>query len=69
MTESNWLELEEAAERVGRSVATLYRWKREKNLRILLGRVKLSELLAADALATSRRGRPRKTDSATPPAE
>ena len=54
-----WLTLTEAAERVGRTERTLWRWRRQGLVRFWLGRVNEAKLLEADRLARSRMGRPR----------
>jgi hypothetical protein len=48
-----------AAERVGKNLATIYRWEERGLLTFVLGRVRESDLLAAERAARARRGRPR----------
>jgi transposase len=59
---TNWLSIEEAAKRVGRSVRTIYRWGEGENpeLRITVNRVREDELLEVDRMMRKRLGRPRK---------
>jgi transposase len=49
-----------AAERVGRSLSTIYRWEEAGLLIFTLDRVRESDLLAAEKRARDTRGRPRK---------
>lgn len=54
-----WLTIAEAAKRVEKSEDTIYRWGREKLVRIVGGRVLETQLLAADAMKRKAVGRPR----------
>lgn len=63
MTGDRWLSLPEAAVRVGRSQRTIRRWIESRHLTPILGRVRESTLLEADALMRSKIGRPRKLSS------
>lgn len=63
MTRDDWVTVDQAAERVGRSRSTVYRWIGEGTvrtmcpMRTLWGNV--PDLLVAERDATSRIGRPR----------
>lgn len=61
MTE--WLTIEEAAKRLGKSTDTVYRWAREGLITIVGQRVLETQLLAADRTKRQRVGRPRATRS------
>lgn len=54
-----WLTVAEAAERVGKSTDTIYRWSREGLFGIWGGLVPEEKLLKADAYKRQRIGRPR----------
>lgn len=55
---SGWLTIEEAAQRVGKSPDTIYRWIRQGHLRAFGGKVVEAHVVVAAAQV--RRGRPRK---------
>lgn len=58
---TTWLTLEQAAQRVNRSTATIYRWGRQDLLTIVGGRVLERQLLEADRRKRQSIGRPRAT--------
>lgn len=57
---SGWLTVKEAAERVNRSEATIWRWIRNGDLIQPMTRVPEEQLLQVDEEKRSKRGRPRK---------
>lgn len=65
MTADRWLTLAEAAERVGRTSRSIRAWVQAGHLKPMLGRVRESELIAAEKLMRSRMhgGRPKRSDS------
>ncbi len=62
MSADRWLTLAEAAERVGRTNRSIRSWVQAGHIKPMLGRVRESELLAAEKLMRSRMhgGRPRR---------
>ncbi|MEB0303835.1 hypothetical protein QN345_00580 [Cryobacterium sp. 10I1] len=58
-TTTKFLTRKEAAERVGKNLATIYRWEERELIVFVLDRVREVDLLAADKKARERRGRPR----------
>lgn len=58
---NRWLTIEQAAERVGKSKDTIYRWAREPGLglQIFMGLVSEQALLDVDRRKRQRVGRPR----------
>lgn len=63
MTRDDWVTVDQAAERVGRSRSTVYRWIGEGTVRTMRPMrtlwVNVPDLLVAERDATSRIGRPR----------
>lgn len=56
---NGWLTVAEAAERVGKSTDTIYRWSRQGLFGIWGGLILEEKLLKADAFKRQRVGRPR----------
>ena len=56
----SWLSRQEAADRVGKHLVTIYRWEGQGLLTFVMGRCAEQDLLEADRVASSRVGRPRR---------